>query len=75
MLGANKLGVNQGFRHVVRVTGYPGNGEEPITCVNSTSQQSRDQMRFACKGYSVGTSGSPWVTRFDPVSHTGRSSA
>ncbi len=71
VLGANKLGVNQGFRHVVRVTGYPGSGEEPITCVNRTTQRSRYQMRFACKGYSPGTSGSPWVMRFDPGAHTG----
>jgi V8-like Glu-specific endopeptidase len=71
VLGANKLGVNQGFHHVVRVTGYPGNGKQPITCINSTSWQSRKQMRFVCKGYSVGTSGSPWVERFNPVTHRG----
>ena len=71
LLGANRLGVNQGFHHLVRVTGYPGNGEQPITCVNRTSRQSRNQMRFACKGYLPGTSGSPWVTRFDPATHTG----
>jgi V8-like Glu-specific endopeptidase len=71
VLGANALGVNQGFHNLVRVTGYPGNSEQPITCVNRTSRQSRYQMRFACQGYSPGTSGSPWVTRFDPATHTG----
>ena len=28
-------------------------------------------MRFACKGYAHGTSGSPWVTHFNPVTRTG----
>jgi V8-like Glu-specific endopeptidase len=71
VLGADRLGINRGFRNVVRVTGYPSTGQEPLTCVNRTSRQSRYQMRFACKGYSPGTSGSPWLARFDPRTRTG----
>jgi V8-like Glu-specific endopeptidase len=71
VVGADRLGIGQGFRNVVRVTGYPSTGEEAITCVNRTSRQSRYQMRFACKGYSPGTSGSPWLARFDARTGTG----
>lgn len=71
VLGANPLGVNLGFRNVVRVTGYPMNSDEPITCENATTQEDTYQMRFACKGYYSGTSGSPWLADYDPATHTG----
>lgn len=71
VLGANRLGINQGFQNVVRVTGYPRSGEEAITCINRTTRQGSNQMRFACQGYAPGTSGSPWLKRFDPATHTG----
>lgn len=72
VLGANSLGINLGFTHVVRVVGYPDSSEEPIACMNKTSQQSAHQLRFACGGYFGGTSGSPWLTRFDPTTKTGQ---
>jgi V8-like Glu-specific endopeptidase len=71
VLGANQLGFNAGYHNLVRVTGYPSTDGAPITCVNWTSQQSATQLRFDCDGYADGTSGSPWVTRFDPRSRTG----
>ncbi|SOB84316.1 trypsin-like serine peptidase [Streptomyces sp. 1331.2] len=71
VLGANRLGVNQGYRLPVRVTGYPGSSDVPITCVNTTSQQSPTQLRIDCPDYTGGTSGSPWVTDFDPATRTG----
>lgn len=71
ILGANKLGFDEGFDHVVRVTGYPADEDRPITCLARTYQQSTYQLRFACDGYFGGTSGSPWVTRFDTHRHTG----
>jgi len=46
-------------------------GDAPITCVNWTSRQSATQLRFECDGYTGGTSGSPWVTRFNGRSRTG----
>ncbi len=71
MLGADRLGIHQGFTNVVRVTGYPATGAEPITCVSRTSRESRHQMRFRCGGFSAGTSGSPWVARFNPRTNQG----
>lgn len=71
VLGTNLLGIDQGFTNVVRVTGYPTSSEEPVTCVNSTTRQAPHQMRFACKGYYPGTSGSPWLTHYDPKARRG----
>ena len=71
VLGADQLGIDPGYRSLVRVTGYPASADAPITCINWTSQQSPTQLRFQCGGFTGGTSGSPWVTRFDPQTRTG----
>jgi V8-like Glu-specific endopeptidase len=69
--GANKIAFNTGYQHLVRVTGYPSSASAPIACQNFTSQQSPTQLKFACANYTGGTSGSPWVTGFDPAARTG----
>ncbi len=71
VLGANRLMTDTGYRYLVHVTGYPDSAGSPITCVNWTSRQSATQLRFQCGGYTGGTSGSPWVTRFNTRSRTG----
>ncbi|HWG15834.1 MAG TPA: trypsin-like serine protease [Streptosporangiaceae bacterium] len=71
VLGADQLGTDHQAAYLVHVTGYPDSDDSPITCVNWTSEQSDSQLRFECSGYSGGTSGSPWVTRFSPRSRTG----
>ena len=71
VLGASQLGTDAGYRYLVHVTGYPDSANSPIACVNWTSLQSDTQLRFECDGYTGGTSGSPWVTRFNARSRTG----
>jgi V8-like Glu-specific endopeptidase len=71
VLGSNLLGINQGFGNIVRVTGYPTSAEEPVTCINRTTRELKYQMRFACNGYPPGTSGSPWLTHYDPKTKRG----
>ena len=71
VLGANQLGINPGYMNLVRVTGYPASQDAPVTCVSQTSRQSQSQLRFDCDGFTGGTSGSPWVTHFDPRTLTG----
>jgi V8-like Glu-specific endopeptidase len=71
ILGANQFGSDTGYQYRVRVTGYPSSAGTPITCVNWTSMESATQLEFDCDGYTGGTSGSPWVTGFDPRTHTG----
>lgn len=71
VLGANKLGFEPGYSNLVRVTGYPASADAPVACGNWTTEQSPSQLRFDCGGFYGGTSGSPFVTRFDPFSDTG----
>ena len=71
VLGGNHLGYDTGYQYLVRVTGYPSSAGDPITCVNWTSMESATQLEFDCDGYTGGTSGSPWVTGFDPGTRTG----
>lgn len=71
VLGANHLEVDPPYRQLVRVTGYADSGGTPITCLNWTTRWSTTQLRFQCTGYADGTSGSPWVTHFDPRTRTG----
>lgn len=62
VLGGNRLGTGRGTGLAVSVTGYPNDSEEPITCATRTAAHSPTQESFRCTGYSVGTSGSPWLT-------------
>jgi V8-like Glu-specific endopeptidase len=71
VLGANRLGIDSGYRYLVRVTGYPASADAPITCVNWTTRQSATQLRFDCGGFTGGTSGSPWVAHFSSRTRTG----
>jgi V8-like Glu-specific endopeptidase len=71
VLGANTLGVDKGFTNVVQITGYPSTASAPISCFNRTEQQSQYQTKIACTGFPGGTSGSPWLTSFDPTTRTG----
>lgn len=71
VLGANHIAFNTGFDHFVRVTGYPSSADAPIACMNRTTQQSQSQLKFACQDFTGGTSGSPWITRFNPTTRTG----
>ncbi|WP_329563996.1 trypsin-like serine peptidase [Kitasatospora sp. NBC_01266] len=71
VLGANKLGIGQGYQRRVKMTGYPSSADVPITCMNTTSEQSPTQLRIDCPDYTGGTSGSPWVTDLDQRTRTG----
>ena len=71
VLGGNALGIGMGFSNIVKITGYPSAAGAPISCLNRTTQQSRNQTRIACTGFPGGTSGSPWLTSFDPATRTG----
>lgn len=71
VLGADRLGTDQQTDYLVHVTGYPDSDDAPITCVNWTTRKSSTQLRFECGGFTGGTSGSPWVTRFSTRSRTG----
>jgi V8-like Glu-specific endopeptidase len=60
--GAHALGVGYGPVNQVTVTGYPADGDRPLSCGGPTAGESATQMRFDCDGFTSGTSGGPWVT-------------
>lgn len=71
VVGANQIAFDAGFRHLVRVAGYPDSASAAIACLNWTSEQSKTQLQFNCADFTGGTSGSPWVTKFDPLTRMG----
>jgi len=71
VVGGNRLVVSQGFHVRATVVGYPlGTGGKPITCQNETYDHG-GYPTFNCDGYVDGTSGSPWITAFDPATRRG----
>jgi V8-like Glu-specific endopeptidase len=59
--GAERLGIGWKVPALVRVTGYPGDTSQPITCVNWAKPFSPTQLEFDCDGYTDGTSGGPFL--------------
>jgi V8-like Glu-specific endopeptidase len=71
VLGGNTIAFNTGYDHNVRVTGYPGSADAPITCDNTTTKQDPNYLRFPCANFYGGTSGSPFLTDYNPQTRTG----
>lgn len=57
--GAERLGTGSADPALVRVIGYPGDTEQPVSCVNWARHFSATQLEFDCDGYTDGTSGGP----------------
>jgi V8-like Glu-specific endopeptidase len=60
--GAEILGSGGPSAGLVRVIGYPNDQNEPIICQNRTSRPSPSRTQFDCDSFTVGTSGSPFLT-------------
>lgn len=60
LVGGNPLltGVVPG---AVRLVGYPASSEEAVTCAARAERPHPQRLRVRCPGFTVGTSGSPWV--------------
>jgi V8-like Glu-specific endopeptidase len=71
VLGADQIAFGTRPRQLVRVTGYPNSADTPVTCLNWTSQDAGGHPQFDCAGFYGGTSGSPWMASFNPVTRTG----
>ena len=71
VLRASQLGTDTGYRYLVHVTGYPDSANSPIACVQPDLAAERHPAAVRVRGYTGGTSGSPWVTRFNARSRTG----
>lgn len=59
--GAERLGTDRSSRTYVQVIGYPDVTDQPVWCANWTDSFSPTQLQFNCGGYSLGTSGSPFL--------------
>jgi hypothetical protein len=59
--GAERLGTGWPTPALVRVVGYPGDADQPLSCVNWAKSFSATQLEFDCDGYTDGTSGGPFL--------------
>jgi len=59
--GAERLGTGWPSPALVRVIGYPGDADQPLSCVNWAKSFSATQLEFDCDGYTDGTSGGPFL--------------
>jgi hypothetical protein len=60
--GAERLGTGWPEHTFVQVIGYPDVADQPVWCANWTDGFSATQLRFDCGGYTLGTSGGPFLT-------------
>jgi hypothetical protein len=69
--GAEYLGLNWPVPAPVQVIGYPDDVDQPILCANQAKSFSTTQLQFDCGGYTVGTSGGPFLTDVSATSGQG----
>jgi V8-like Glu-specific endopeptidase len=69
--GAEQLGADSGRPALVRVIGYPGEADQPVSCTNWTKIFSATQLEFDCGGYTDGTSGGPFLANVSTASGEG----
>ncbi|HUY46951.1 MAG TPA: trypsin-like serine protease [Streptosporangiaceae bacterium] len=61
LTGGETLATGWRAAQLVRVIGYPGASQRPITCTSRTRAFGAHQMEFDCGGYTNGTSGGPFL--------------
>ena len=69
--GGERLGTGWPARAWVHVVGYPDGEQWPVICANRTHPFGRHQLRFDCGGYPDGTSGGPFLARWNGAAGTG----
>ena len=69
--GALQLGINRPFMRPIEVIGYNSSDSRPVACATHSLELSPTQIKFFCHGYRDGTSGSPWIVRYNSRNGTG----
>ncbi len=69
--GAETLTTDAPAGQTVRVVGYPDAAGEPVWCSGQAKGFSATQLEFDCAGYTVGTSGGPFLTDVDAATGQG----
>jgi V8-like Glu-specific endopeptidase len=65
LTGGERLGTGWPAGIQVRLLGYPDWAQRPVACTSRARPFGRRQMRFDCGGYTDGTSGGPFLARWD----------
>ena len=69
VVGANELSTSPVVGQTITVAGYgKGSDDHQVTCTVATYDDGAAPA-FDCPGFVSGTSGSPWITGTDPVTH------
>jgi hypothetical protein len=71
VVGGDTLAVDQPYTALTTVIGYPSDTNQPITCTNDTTEFTSTQLQWDCAAYPDGTSGSPFLTDYDPQTGLG----
>ncbi|KRD23453.1 MULTISPECIES: serine protease [unclassified Streptomyces] len=78
VVGGNTLATGRGYAFArVRLVGYPGSDRQPLTCTSSTTRFTPTDhtpgsyLRIVCSDYRSGTSGSPFLAKFNARTGTG----
>jgi V8-like Glu-specific endopeptidase len=69
--GAEQLSTTRPPGSRVRVIGYPDAADQPVWCDNEAKSFTSTQLEFDCGGYTIGTSGGPFLANVDDASGQG----
>ena len=69
--GAETLATDAPAGQDVRVIGYPDATDDPVWCSGEAKGFSATQLEFDCAGYTMGTSGGPFLTDIDATTGQG----
>jgi V8-like Glu-specific endopeptidase len=69
--GALRLGINRPFMRPIEVIGYNSSDSRPVECATHSLEFEPTQIKFYCHDYRDGTSGSPWIVRYNSSNGTG----
>ncbi|GAA4615278.1 hypothetical protein GCM10023195_67240 [Actinoallomurus liliacearum] len=76
LTGSNRLTPNTALPETVHVVGYPASGtssnDRAVQCDTTAIHRFKYQLAFDCDGFTGGTSGSPWLWKYDPVKRQGK---
>jgi hypothetical protein len=72
--GAERLGFGTKLPTPIRALGYPDSSNRPRNCATKAVAfypRTLNQLQFYCPGFTNGTSGGPFISRFNPNSGVG----
>jgi V8-like Glu-specific endopeptidase len=69
--GAEQLSTSRPAGSRVRVIGYPDAADQPVWCDNEAKSFTATQLEFDCGGYTMGTSGGPFLVNVNGASGQG----